>query len=55
MLGDRAWKGLVINTESKLKLVEGPVRTTLNGSLKSLKSQVANMNKTPKAPKSSGS
>lgn len=40
MLDNKAWKGIVINTVSKVKLAEGPVKTTLMGSLNSFKTQL---------------
>lgn len=40
MIGERAWKGIVINTVNKVKLAEGPVRTTVSGSLASFKAQL---------------
>lgn len=40
MLNEKAWKGIVINTASKMKLAEGPIRATPNGSLSALKAQI---------------
>lgn len=40
MLGEGAWKGIVINTVSKIKLADGPVRSTPAGSLASFKAQL---------------
>lgn len=52
MLNEKAWKGIVINTASKIKLAEGPVRSTLNGSLASFKAQ---LEKSPTKTLNSGS
>ena len=40
MLGDKSWKVIVINTVNKVKLTEGPIRTTLNGALSACKAQL---------------
>lgn len=40
MLNEKAWKVIVINTANKTKLAEGPIRTTLQGSLSACKSQL---------------
>ena len=40
-LDKRAWRAIVINTVSKVKLAEGPIRATSRGSLTALKSQLA--------------
>lgn len=40
MLGEQAWKGMIINTDTKIKLAEGSVNPTLNGSLTSFKAQL---------------
>lgn len=40
MLSERAWKGIIINTVSKIKLADGPVRSTPAGSLASFKAQL---------------
>lgn len=52
MLNETAWKGIIIHTERKIKLTEGPVRSTLNGSLASLK---ALLEKSPTKTLNSGS
>lgn len=39
-LSERAWKCIVINTNNKIKLAEGPIRTTPEGSLSVVKAQL---------------
>ena len=43
MIGDRAWRGIVINSDSKERLVDGPIRASPSGSLISLKVQLENL------------
>ena len=37
---DRAWKCIIINTENKITLAKGPLRTTPEGSLNAVKTQL---------------
>ena len=39
-LGERAWKCIVINTDNKIKLAEGPIRTTPENALSVVKGQL---------------
>ena len=39
-LGERAWKCIVINTDNKIKLAEGPIRTTPEASLNIVRNQL---------------
>jgi len=39
-LGNRAWKCIIINTDNKIKLAEGPIRTTAEASLTTVKNQL---------------
>jgi len=40
MLGKRAWRAIIINTASKVKLNEGPIRATAKASLAAMKNQL---------------
>jgi len=39
-LGEGSWKGIVINTDNKIKLAEGPIKPSPEASLKVLKGQL---------------
>lgn len=48
MLGPTAWKTIIINTASKVKLAEGPIRLTPKASLLAIKKQLETVAKVVK-------